>query len=47
MTSVLGVLFILIAFWAGSQKDVTWGLFAFLPFFVIGVALLTRSRWQK
>ncbi len=46
-TRVLGVFCILLAFWAGAQRDVTWGMLGFLPFFVLGVALLTRGRWQK
>ena len=46
-TRILGVTCILTAFWAGAQKDATLGLLAFLPFFVIGVALLTRNFWQK
>lgn len=44
---ILGILLIAAAFWAGAQKNVTWGLLSFLPFFVLGVALLTRNKWQK
>ncbi len=44
-TKILGVLCILLAFWAGSQKSFIWGFFGFLPFFCVGIALLTRSKW--
>ena len=38
-----GVLCIGLAFLAGSQKNYWIGLFGFLPFFVIGVALIIEG----
>lgn len=43
---VPGVLLILLAFLAGAQRDVIWGLFAFLPFFTVGVILIIEG-WKK
>lgn len=38
-----GILLVLMAFWAGSQKNPTMGLFSFLPFFVTGVLIILRG----
>lgn len=38
-----GILLVLTAFWAGSQKNPTMGLFSFLPFFVMGVLIILRG----
>jgi hypothetical protein len=41
-----GTLLVLLAFWAGSQKDITMGLIGFLPFFTMG-AILIFQAFQK
>ena len=43
---ILGIFCLILAFWSGSQKDMTWGLFGFLSFFCLAIALFTRRKWQ-
>jgi hypothetical protein len=45
-SKALGVLCLVLAFWSGSQRDFTWGLFGFLSFFCLSIALFTRRKWQ-
>ena len=40
---VPGVLLIMLAFWAGSQKDATLGLLGFVPFFMAGMFLFIHG----
>ncbi|MBI1977197.1 MAG: hypothetical protein HYS55_00430 [Candidatus Omnitrophica bacterium] len=46
MGFLLGVVLILLAFYAGAQKNVFLGLLGFLGFFVAGVTLIIES-WKK
>jgi hypothetical protein len=39
-----GVIFILLAFWAGTAKSMALAFLGFLSFFVIGVALVIEGR---
>lgn len=39
----VGVLLILVAFWAGSNKSALWGMLGFLPFFMIGLMVILRG----
>jgi hypothetical protein len=42
-----GIGLILMAFYAGAQKNPTLGLFAFLCFFVMGVTLIIEGFRKK
>ena len=42
-----GILFILAAFWAGSQGNMIFSLLGFLSFFVIGVTLIIEGAKKK
>lgn len=42
----LGILCLIFAFGSASQRDDIWSFLGFLPFFIVGVALLTRDKWM-
>jgi hypothetical protein len=44
---ILGVFFIALAFWLGSQESVIWGFAGFLPFFIIGVVVIIHGWNQR
>jgi len=42
-----GILLILMAFWVGSQSNLTLAFLGFLSFFVVGVALFAEGIKQS
>jgi len=41
-----GVVFILLAFWAGTMKSMVFAFLGFLSFFLAGVVLVVEGRRQ-